>query len=515
MTVTATRPARERLPPHDLDAEESLLGACMLSRPAIVAGIDGHVHPDDFYETRHAAIWRAMLDLYADDQPIDPVTLGAYLRRHDQLEHIGGRQRLQELEANTPASAHAAAYAKAVHDAGAARKLLRLAGELADAVYAGEPTLNIIEALQHPATTDAHGWGAVDLGEVLRHDLRAPEPELLARDDGRALLYPGRIHAVNGESESLKTWLALHGVVQCIRERGNVALYLDFEDIAESVCARLLGLGLNAGEILEQFVYVRPDQALDLAAGQVLERIITSRRPELAVIDGVTEAMALEGLDLIDNADVAAWLTRLPRRIKDLGPAVVLIDHVAKHTENRKRGSIGAQHKLAGVDVAYLVEPIRPLAHVAAGNTDPITGASRIIVDKDRPGGVRAFAASRKYVGTLEITAYPDGGVTAHVRPAEELPEGGFRPTVLMEKISKLLESSPTPLTKKAVRAWVKAKNETKDLAIELLVGDGYVVIETGPRGAQLHRSVRPFRADKADGAPDDDEPDDDGTLPL
>jgi len=515
VTMAPERPTTYgRVPPHNLEAEESLVGAALLSRDAITKALDAHVSETDFYKPAHGTIWRALLALFADDQPIDPVTVAAQLRHTNDLGKVGDRGTLAELAANVPASANAGFYAKVVHDTATERKVLSLTAAIEQRIYDNQSADDLIEQLTHPRTTEAHGWGPVDLAKIIGGNLQPPEPSILERDDHRHFFYAGRIHSVNGESESLKSWLALHACAQQIAA-GNDVLYLDFEDTPESILGRLLALGVAGDDLLAGLVYIRPEQPLDVAAGSNLERLITKRDPALAVVDGVTEAMSLEGYDLLDNADIASWLDKLPRRIRNLGPAVVLIDHVPKNTENRRRGGIGGQHKLAGIDVSYLVESIIPLARVAPGDSDPHTGTSRITVEKDRPGGVRAFAANRKHVGELALTAYPDGGVTAHITPATELPEGGFRPTLLMERMSDALAKSKAPLTKRALRAAVKGKSEAKDLALELLVGEGYVTVEAGARGAQLHRSVRPYRAkddDRQQELLDEEPPDDDWT---
>jgi hypothetical protein len=206
--------------------------------------------------------------------------------------------------------------------------------------------------------------------------------------------------------------------------------------------------------------------------------------------------MSLDGLDLLDNKDVATWLSRLPRRIADLGPAVILIDHVTKSREGRDRWAIGAQHKLAGIDgAAYTIDAVHPLAHLASDTLEPVTGVSKITIAKDRPGGVRGFAAGNKHVGTLQLTAYPDGGITGHIVPAAELKEGGIRPTHNMERVSKALEQAKTPLGKKALRAATKLNWDSLELALALLAAEGFVVVESGAHNSVLHRVGRMYRA--------------------
>ena len=87
------------------------------------------------------------------------------------------------------------------------------------------------------------------------------------------------------------------------------------------------------------------------------------------MIDGVTEALALEGLDMASNQDVAELL-QPARRGRSHGPAppCCSIDHVTKDREARGRYAIGAQHKLAGVDVAYRLDVVQPFGRGREGS---------------------------------------------------------------------------------------------------------------------------------------------------
>lgn len=499
-----------RIPPFHLEAEESLLGAMLLSRDAIDAAVEHRVTAGDFWKPAHQSIFQAIVRLAADNEPVDPVTVDTALG--DLSEAIGGRKGLLRLQASTPASANAHAYARTVAEDALGRRYLAIAGDLAEAVYEGREVGSILQQLEAPVSATST-WRPVDVPLILAGDLTPPQPTILERaEDHHKLLYPGRVHTFQGEPESLKSWVALLACAQELALGRNVA-YLDFEDTAESILGRLLAMSVDREHLAKQFTYIRPGEQLDVGAAHHLERLIVQRQCTLVVVDGVTEAMSIEGLDLLDNKDVATWLARLPRRIADLGPAVVMIDHVTKSKDGRDRWSIGAQHKLAGIDgVAFTVDPIHPLARLADDAVEPVTGVSRITISKDRPGAVRGVAVHGKHVGELHITGYPDGGVTARIIPAVQTPEGGFRPTHLMAKISEALAGVPDPgLSKRAIRGAVKGKNDAKDLALELLVAEGYVATTPGPRGAVFHRSARRFeeKKDQHDDQPtlDDEEP--------
>jgi replicative DNA helicase len=133
--VTSPRRARgSRIPPHDLTAEESLLGAMMLE-PEAIAAAAGVVRADDFYKPAHSHIFDAVHALYAAGQPVDPVTVADELRRNGLLETVGGHQVLVDVMASTPATTNAAGYARIVEEHALLRRLIGIAGEIAEIGY--------------------------------------------------------------------------------------------------------------------------------------------------------------------------------------------------------------------------------------------------------------------------------------------------------------------------------------------------------------------------------------------
>ena len=123
-----------RVPPHDLQAEESLLGAMLLSRDAIASAVES-CRTDDFYRPAHGHIFEAICSLYAQGEPADPVTVSDELKRADLLEAAGGTGNLIGLQANTPAIANAARYARIVQEHALLRRLISVAGEIAEMGY--------------------------------------------------------------------------------------------------------------------------------------------------------------------------------------------------------------------------------------------------------------------------------------------------------------------------------------------------------------------------------------------
>src|SRR6187431_801344 len=102
-----------RVPPHSIQAEESLLGAMLLSKDAIAAAVEV-VNADDFYKPAHGHVFDAITSLYSGGEPVDPVTVAEELRRAGLLEAIGGSGLLVTLQSATPATTSASRYARIV-----------------------------------------------------------------------------------------------------------------------------------------------------------------------------------------------------------------------------------------------------------------------------------------------------------------------------------------------------------------------------------------------------------------
>ncbi|RPI10041.1 MAG: hypothetical protein EHM63_03740, partial [Actinobacteria bacterium] len=132
---TPRRPAGAgRVPPHNLDAEASLLGAMLLSASAIASAVEV-VSRDDFYKPAHGHIFEAITSLYGSGEAIDPVTVAEELRRANLLDAIGGPTVLVDLQATTPAISNAAGYAHIVEEHALLRRLIGVAGEIAELGY--------------------------------------------------------------------------------------------------------------------------------------------------------------------------------------------------------------------------------------------------------------------------------------------------------------------------------------------------------------------------------------------
>lgn len=133
----------DRIPPQNLDAEQSVLGSILLEPESIVAVMEFLV-PEDFYRVNHQVIFNAMIELNNDSTPIDVLTVSEKLNQNKQLENAGGQLYLLELVEKVPTAANVEYYSKIVSEKSTLRKLIRTSTEIAKDAYGETDELAVV-----------------------------------------------------------------------------------------------------------------------------------------------------------------------------------------------------------------------------------------------------------------------------------------------------------------------------------------------------------------------------------
>jgi replicative DNA helicase len=120
----------DRLPPQSIEAEQSVLGALLIDRDAVIEVAD-FLRPQDFYRQAHGQIYDAVLELYGRREPVDIVTVSETLERRDALEQVGGSAYLTSLINLTPTAVNSVHYARIVERKAVLRNLIGAAGKIA------------------------------------------------------------------------------------------------------------------------------------------------------------------------------------------------------------------------------------------------------------------------------------------------------------------------------------------------------------------------------------------------
>jgi hypothetical protein len=331
------------------------------------------------------------------------------------------------------------AYAWLHHggDLSNATKALRAAG-YGDALP--DNSITLAEFIVASPTTDNEpgrertSWWPRDLDGVISGHETEPDPTHLTRGDGPSMFYSGRVNGLIGESESGKTWVALHATSQELA-KGQPVLYLDFEDSAPGIINRLRKLG-TTDQHLTNLTYIAPDEGLSVPAKSDLGEALALASASLVIIDGFNAAMTLMGLDINSNNDATQFAQVLLKPIAATGACVVYVDHVPKSREARGKGGIGAQAKRAmTTGCALTVTVTEPFGEGQAGRL-------HLTVDKDRPGKVRARSYAAKHAGDVVIT--PHGkGIRIAIQPSDATIERSTEDRRLQENIMAIVKANP------------------------------------------------------------------------
>ena len=119
----------ERIPPHNDEAERSVLGSALLSKDALFDVVE-LLTEDDFYSEIHKEIFRSIKELYRKSSPVDTLTVSEEIKRRNSLEMVGGRAYIAALAADVPSTSNAAEYAKIVSQKASLRRLIETADDI-------------------------------------------------------------------------------------------------------------------------------------------------------------------------------------------------------------------------------------------------------------------------------------------------------------------------------------------------------------------------------------------------
>ena len=341
---------------------------------------------------------------------------------------------------------------------------------------------NNVTALPIPEDPEREhsSWDHVDLEKI---EIVPITTSIGRRSDGKDMLYSGKINWISSEPEQGKSWAALHMIAQLIKD-GKKAVYIDFEDGPATFLERLQQLGVPEKDIKdrEKVRYIRPEEPLGIQMQRDPHHLpfwqqMLEWEPDLVCFDASTEAMTLEGLSILDNADTANFFRDFLRPLTTRGAAVLVLDHMTKSHDSNKRFAIGAQHKLAAVDgIALIATMKKHWGRPEAGSSHTQYGQVNFAIAKDRPGVVRGLAGSDQIAFAMNVTAYPDSGVSIafdSYQPTES------KADEKREAILYLLSTAIEPLGKRKIikSGAITGQEAAKEVALNDLISEGLVTV--------------------------------------
>ncbi|MGP3687278.1 replicative DNA helicase [Streptomyces sp. IBSNAI002] len=246
----------ERVPPQDLDAEQSVLGGMLLSKDAIadvVEVLKGH----DFYRPSHETIYQAILDLYAKGEPADPITVGAELTRRGEISKVGGASYLHTLVQSVPTAANAEYYAEIVHERAVLRRLVAAGTKITQMGYAADgdvdEIVNSAQAEIYAVTEQRTSEDYLPLGDIMEGAL--DEIEAIGSRSGQMSgvptgftdldsltngLHPGQMIVIAARPAMGKSTLALDFARACSIKSNLPSVIFSLEMGRNEIAMRLL-----------------------------------------------------------------------------------------------------------------------------------------------------------------------------------------------------------------------------------------------------------------------------------
>lgn len=362
----------DRLPPQNVEAEQSVLGAVLLENEAIGTVIE-HLGPKDFYREAHKKIFRSMIELYERNEPIDLITLTEQLTRKEQLESVGGASYLSMLVGMVPTAANAKYHSKIVKEKSILRSLIVTATEIVTMSYESEQNVNdlldLAETKIFNISETAVGQTYVHIKEVVKDTIELVDKlfdkkehitglptGFMDLDEATTGFHPGDLIVIGARPGMGKTAFCLNLVTNAaVAEKAPIAFF-SLEMTKEQLVLRMLcaEAEVDSKAVRSGFHSKEDYRKLVNAAGRLSEAPIYIDDSFNSILDIRAKARRLKaehGLNLIvidylqlmsgtnsfaAREQVISDISRsLKALAKDLGIPVIVISQLNRSCEQR------------------------------------------------------------------------------------------------------------------------------------------------------------------------------------
>ena len=317
-------------PPQNLEAEQSVLGAVLLSDttlPALI--IDEGLQPADFYRPGHGLVYQAMLDLHSMGEPVDALTLVEHLKQAGQLEEAGGRGAIDLLSAAVPSVGNVRQYAKIVRDNALLRRLLHASYDIQQRVHSHEaPPRELVDMAERSILEVAHDDRRKDfqpINDVLSAEL--DKLEKLSREGTAITGTPSGFEALDTVTGGFQPGNLI--ILAARPSMGKSALMANFAEHAALETGKavaLFSLEMSESELAQRFIASQASvKGDDLRKGRVAD----SRWGKILAASNrlASSPLFIDDSSELSVLDVRAKARRLSQQQAD-GLGLILIDYL-------------------------------------------------------------------------------------------------------------------------------------------------------------------------------------------
>jgi replicative DNA helicase len=417
----------ERIPPHSIEAEKSVLGACLLEKN-VIAEVQAILRPDDFYSDAHKEIWSTIISLSERSLPVDVLTVSEELKKRRTLEMAGGRAYIAELSGEVPSTANAIEYAQLVAEKAILRRLIRTSGEIMDNAFAeARPTEDILNHAEQAVFEISQGRtksGYVALPDVLKENLVMLD-ELSKNKDGltglstgfrdlddkTAGLQKGNLIILAARPAMGKTSFALSLCHNAALKKNAKIMFVSLEMAETELGSKLLSIEskvdlgkLKVGNLNEddwKKIYVAVDRLaganifIDTTPGADIAGIRSRARRLKADKDKGLDLLVVDYLQLMSidsrSSSLREYVTQLSRQFKQLAREldipIILLSQLSRKPEERSdhRPMLSDLRESGSIEQDADVVIFLYRDEVYDENT-PEPGIAEVIIAKQRSG---------------------------------------------------------------------------------------------------------------------------------
>lgn len=357
-----------RVPPQNLEAEQSVLGAILIENEAIDRVLE-HLKPEDFYRATHREIFAAMIELSNQNKAIDAITLTDLLRAKGKLEAIGGPAYIGDLAAAVPTAASVLHYAKIVRDKATLRALATAASEIASAAYdAPADVPAFVDESEARVQAIAEREIRSDTAITLHDASQAALVEIEKRMTGGLLGLPSGLAEFDYQTGGFGK-AELH-IIAARPGVGKTALALN---MAQAIAATGFGVGFFSLEMSNAQLMLR------IVCGEAKLSSLRVRRGEKLTDDELRRlaqaAERLSALPIVLDDDTALTPVRLRAKARRLNRrfngnlGIIFVDYLQLMQANRKR---------TGNREEEVAEVSRALKRIAKDLNIPVVGLCQL-----------------------------------------------------------------------------------------------------------------------------------------
>lgn len=432
-----------KLPPQDLDAEKSLLGAIMIDGEAIFKVADIVVE-DNFYSLEHQLIYKAMRELYEQNKPIDVVTLSDQLKKNKELKKVGGTARLAELANDTLSSANVTTYASIVKEMATRRRLITLGAQMSEMGFDdGKAVQDLMDQAEHEifdVSMSREGQTFVHIKDTLEESFNRIEAiqrsgaafqglptGLVGVDNILSGMHPANLIILAARPATGKTAFALNIASQLAIKHKKKVAFFSLEMSKEELVDRLIvnqadvdAFKLKTGRLTADFDIPKISEAMGVLAEA---DIFIDDTPGVSIFDMRTQARRLmmqQHIDILivdylqlahgrtkDNrvqevSEISQGLKNIARELKI---PVLALSQLSRQVENRGGDKVP---QLSDLRESGSIEQDADVVMFLYRKNDDVRDIVNVKIAKHRNGPVGdvavAFIGNKMRFADLDVT---------------------------------------------------------------------------------------------------------------